>query len=334
VSSAGAHDDRNGRNTPAQVMSPVLVHIGYHKTGTNWLQAVFFGDDSTGYRWLGKRPATHPVHRLIRDRPLDFNPAATRSEFEPLIEEAETAGLVPVISFPRLSGHPYSGGYDSKEIADRVKAVFPDARILIVIREQRSMIASTCKQYVAAGGVAAPEDFLDPATERGWRVPGFDFAHFEYHRLIGYYRSLYGPDAVLALPYEQFVEDAPGFIQAIAHFAGHPVPEDVLARLPYANRSNQAQSALTIAVSRPLNRFGRRSDLNPTPLVESKLLSTLAKRVRRTDVRSPVTRALAARSEERLRNIVREAIGDRYVESNRATAEMIGVDLAAYGWML
>jgi hypothetical protein len=29
-------------------------------------------------------------------------------------------------------------------------------------------------------------------------VPGFDFRHLEYNRLINYYRSLFGPDAETA----------------------------------------------------------------------------------------------------------------------------------------
>ena len=87
-----------------------LVHVGYHKTGTNWLQEELFGDPRTGYRWLGKQPLTHPVHTLVRARPLDFDAAAVRAEFEPMLTDAERAGLLPVVSFPRLSGHPYSGG--------------------------------------------------------------------------------------------------------------------------------------------------------------------------------------------------------------------------------
>jgi hypothetical protein len=316
-------------------MTPILVHIGYHKTGTNWLQEVFFGDPATGYRWLGKSPLTHPVNRLIRDRPLDFDTAAVREAFEPLVNDAQAAGVMPVLSAPRLSGHPYSGGYDAKMIADRVKAVFPEARILIVIREQRSMILSTCKQYVNAGGVCTTEQFLHPAQKRGWRVPGFAFGHFEYDHLIGYYRSLYGPEAVLTLPYEQLRQDGPGFLKAIARFAGHPVPDEILERLPYDQRSNKAQSSLAITASRPLNRFGPRSDLNPAPLFESKLLFGLAKRVRRRDLlNAPLTRALATRSEERLRRIVHEAVGKRYVASNQATAELVDGDLAAHGWML
>jgi len=316
-------------------MTPILVHVGFHKTATNWLQAVFFGDPATGYRWLGKRPLTHPVHRLVRDRPVEFDAAAVQAEFEPLVADARAADLVPVVSFPRLSGHPYSGGYDSKEIADRVQAVFPEARILIVIREQRSMIVSTCKQYVSAGGLSTPGQLLTRTRAQTWRVPGFDLAHFEYDRLIRYYRSLYGPEAVLVLAYEQFVRDGRGFISAIARFAGRPVSDELLDGLPYGQRSNQALSALAAAATRPLNRLGPRSDLNPAPLFESRVVFGLAKALRGSDLPSaPPLRPLAARSERRLRRAVEEAVGERYVESNRATRELTGLDLAAYGWMV
>jgi hypothetical protein len=100
----------------------------------------------------GKAALTHPVHTLVRARPFDFDAATVRSEFEPMLADAEREGLLPIVSFPRLSGHPYSGGYDSRPIADRIAQVFPEARILIVIREQRSTIVSTYKQYVHAGG--------------------------------------------------------------------------------------------------------------------------------------------------------------------------------------
>lgn len=314
--------------------SPILVHIGYHKTGTNWLQEELFADPATGYRWLDKRLADHPVHRLIRTRPLDFDAAGVRVAFEPRLADARAAGLLPVISFGRLSGHPYSGGYDSKEIADRLRQVFPEASILIVIREQRSMVLSTYKQYVKAGGAMSVEQFLRPARKQGWRVPGFEFGHFAYDRLIAYYRSLFGSEAVLVLPYERFVRDGRGFVEAIAAFAGRPVPAAVLDAMPFGKRSNEAPTALAIAASRPLNRLGPRSDLNPAPLGRAKPVFRLAKRLRASRLDVPGASSLAARSERRLREVVNEAIGDRYVASNRATAELTGIDLADYGWML
>ena len=311
-----------------------LLHIGYHKTGTNWLQDEVFGNPETGYRWLGKRPLSHPVHRLVRDRPFEFDADAVREQFAPLVRKAEDAGLVPVVSFPRLSGHAFSGGYDSQELADRLHGVFPDARVLIVIREQRSMIVSAYKQYVPAGGVSTIEAFLSPDPESR-RIPRFDFGHFAYDRLIRYYHSLFGSEAVHVLPYEQFVRDGRAFVAGIGEAGGRPIPDDVLDRLPYGKRSNSAQSAYAVELSRPLNLFGRRSDLNPEPIFRSKLLFSLARQVRRLDpARVPFLRERAAESEAALRRIVEERVGDRYVESNRATAELTGLDLASYGWML
>ena len=74
-------------------MSSILVHIGYHKTGTKWLRAALFRDPATGYGWVPKDST--PVRALVRDRPLEFDPAATRAQLEPLIAEVEASGLLP-----------------------------------------------------------------------------------------------------------------------------------------------------------------------------------------------------------------------------------------------
>jgi sulfotransferase family protein len=320
-----------------KAVTPLLIHIGYHKTATNWFQEPFFGNPASGYQWLGKKPLTHPLHRIIRDRPLNFDAVAVQRKFEQLIAKAEAAGLVPVLSSPRLSGHSYSGGYDSKELADRLKQVFPEARILIVIREQRSMIASTYKQYVKAGGSCTLNQFLDPEWKRGFRVPGFNYSHFEYDLLIAYYQSQYGAENVLALPYELFVRDGRDFVERVAQFAGRPVPDEVLAEMPYTQRFNPGRSALAVTIARPLNRISKRSDMNPAPLfgISSARVQVFRNRILGADLLHwPVIRALASRHETRFRLSVEKAVGDRYVQSNRTTAELTGVDLAEYGWMV
>jgi hypothetical protein len=315
-------------------MDPILIHIGYHKTATSWLEHLIFDNPETGFRWFHKKSRTALVHRFIRDRPFEFDADEVRRLFEPLIAEAEAEGLRPVISFGRLSGHAFSGGYDSKQIADRLHAVFPEARILIVIREQRSVIVSTYKQYVKTGGLCSLEHFLEPA-KNDWRIPEFDYRYYEYHHLIGHYQRLYGRGNVLVLPYEELVRKARGFVAEIAEFAGHPLPDNVLDRLPYDQRSTVAKPALMLGVARPFNRFGQPTDLNPQPLPGPAALAQLPKTMRRWGIwEQPLVKKLAARSERRLRERVAEAVGDRYVASNRETAAMTGVDLGAYGWMV
>jgi sulfotransferase family protein len=311
----------------------VLIHIGYHKTGSNWLQHMLFEDPATGYAWLGHQTKDHPVRRVIHDRPLEFRVKQVRRELEALARDAQSRGLQPVVSLERLSGHPFSGGHDSRQIADRLHEVLPDGRVLIVIREQRSMILATYKQYVKAGGTGTVSQFLEPATTRSLRARLFDYRHFEYDHLIGHYRSLFGADNVLVLPFEQLARDGRGFVERIAEFAGRPISADVLDRLPYTTRSNPSPSAMTIAGLRRVNRFTPRTELDPAPVAEWERAERLAQRLKKTDLLNRRgTRTLATRAEESLRRTVYEAVGERYAESNRRTAELTGLDLAAYGW--
>jgi Sulfotransferase family len=307
----------------------LLIHIGYHKTGTNWLQRRFFSDPSTGYRWLGKRPGSHPVRRFVRDRPFEFEPDAVRAALRPLIAEAEEAGLLPVLSLERLSGSALSGGYDSVRIADRLHQVFPEGRILVVVREQRSMVVSTYKGYVQQGGAAPLEHFLEGRRSATFRVPGFDPAYFEYDGLIAHYRGLFGPDNVLALAFDQFVEDGRGFVDRIASFAGRRVPAGVLDTLPYGHRENvRTTSALTLSLVRRLNQLAPPTDVNPAPLLESRGAARLAYRLVRRD---PLRRRSVG-ADERLRRAVDEWAGDRFAASNARLSVLLGVDLDRYGW--
>jgi Sulfotransferase family len=312
-------------------MSAPLVHVGYHKTGSRWLRFLFFGNPQTGFGWVGKTGPDHPVRRLVGARPFEFDAERSRAEFEPLLRRIEDEGLFPVVSFERFSGNPFSGGYDSKEIADRLVAVFPEARVLVVVREQRSMIVSTYKQYVREGGALPPRKFMLPSVSRSLRVPWFDLRHFEYHHLISYYRQLFGPDAVLALTYEQFLADPSSFVEQIAGFAGRALSSEVLASLPFESKTNPGPPATAILVRRWLNGLGVRTDLNPAPLLASPVFWRLGKRIDRLALAPPQT---IAREEAKLRRIVEETVGDRYLASNRLTAGLIGVDLGAYGWMI
>jgi hypothetical protein len=317
------------------IQSPVkvLVHIGYHKTGTSWLQHFVFDDPASGYGSVGHESPSHPVRRLVAEHPLHYDRRKIRRAFERLIRKVEAQGLLPVVSLERLSGNPYAGGHDSCQIADRLHNALPDARVLVVIREQRSMVAAIYKQYVKAGGTASLEQFLRPPTDRSALGNLFDFRFYEYEHLIAYYHRLYAPENVLVLPFEQFVRDGRGFVERIAAFAGRPIPKALMAALPYESRDNRSVSALSIAALRHVNRLAPRTELNPGPAVESGAAQWLTKRLKKPNVlERPFARSVAASADARLRRIVDETVGDRYAESNRRTAELTELDLPSYGW--
>ena len=299
-----------------------LIHIGYHKTGTTWLQKNVFPDPKSGFSLVAGPLPVRFWFVAIND--FEFDPERPRRRFRRGMEEAEEGGLVPVVSHERLSGSPYAGGHDSKASADRLALTFPDARVLIIIREQQSMILSVYKQYLRWGGAASLEQFLNQTLGSG-RMPVFKYEFFEYHHLIGYYRRLFGEESVLALPYELLRKSPPDFLRRITDFV------DLPAVVPPAGRSNISPSALSLSLKRQANRFLVRDALNPAPIWEHpRTNKTLHKYCRRFDERAP--KGVLKRYEDHWRRYVASEAGDRYVESNAITSGLTGIDLKTFGY--
>ncbi len=136
---------------------------------------------------------------------------------------------------------------------------------------------------------------------------------------------------MLALPYEQFRSDPRSFVERLAEFAGRPLAAEQLDALPYESKANPGPPATAIAARRWLNTLGVRTDLNPAPPLASPRFWKLGKRIDRLSL---APQRAVTHEEEKLRRLVSERVADRYVESNRRTAEVTGLDLGAYGWMI
>ena len=299
-----------------------LIHIGYHKTGTTWLQKRVFPDARAGFSFVGDPDAVRSA--LVAINPFDFDPGAVRERFGPGIEEAEGGGLVPVLSHERLSGSPYAGGHDSRITADPLAEAFPGARILVSIREQKSVILSIYKQYLRWGGAASIEQFLTAPPGMG-RIPIFRFDFYAYHRLIRHYQSLFGAENVLVLPYEMLKASPEGYLGRISGFLGTPL------FVPGPDRDNVSPSALALAIKRHANRFVVRDALNPAPLFERQNANKpLHKMARRID--ELTTPRFRQKHEDRWRRYVEARVGARYDNSNAAVGRLTGLDLGSFGY--
>lgn len=299
-----------------------LLHIGYHKTGTTWLQKHVFPNKEAGFSFVAGHKLLQPT--FVTVNPFDFSPEAARKKFEQRIREVEAQDLVPVLSHERLSGSPYAGGYDSRATADRLAATFTDARILIVIREQAGVIGSVYKQYVRWGGAASFEQFVTPPSGVA-RMPVFRFDFLEYHRLIGYYRYHFGTSNVLVLPYELLRAQPEDFLARIGEFLHTP------SVTPGHTRANISPSSLSLSIKRQLNRHFIRDGLNPAPLLESRDCNRILMKIcRKIDEKMPS--GLVEGYENRWRRYVRKKVGNRYAKSNTITRELIGIDLKPFGY--
>lgn len=313
-------------------MSEPLLHIGYPKTASSWLQAHLFSADG-GSGLVAAATAAHVNRILVGPNALDFDASEARRHFAKRIRRVEGAGAVAVVSAERLSGAPHAGGYDSRDLAERLKAVFPEARVLIAIREQRRMICSLYRQYVRAGGTLPLRSYLEPPRKGHHSMPSFQLDHLKYDRLIQLYVSLFGAGRVLVLPFELFAERPEEFVRRIVRFADPEAAEDAVARLPYDRRENAAFTWTYASLRRRLNRHLVRHRLNPTarfPIGDKKKVLDAA--FAKLDRLVPT--ALHRRIERRMTALVEGAALERFRESNRATARLTDLDLARYGYDL
>jgi hypothetical protein len=285
-----------------------------------------FALPESGFEWLG-RP-WQARQQIVAPHPLAFDPALARAHYQPEIERAQASGRVVVFSDERFSGNPHSGGYDSKENAQRLAATFPEARVLLVIRRQAEMLRSAYDQYVDEGGACSIRDYLQPPRTR-LAMPSFRFEHFEYHRLIEHYQRLFGTGRVLVLAFEQFRADGGGFLRRIMEFAGNATG---FAADP-DERVNAGRPALLTALQRRLNPFLVRDDLNGHSILAlpngRRILQPLLEAAA-----NAAPRAWNERAASRLRAEIAQRCAGRYAASNARTALLSDLPLRSLGYDL
>ena len=304
--------------------SKLLIHIGYHKTATTWLQKTLFSNEELGLKLLLPRKTIR--NTLIIPHAFDFSAEENKElyykEADPLID----SNITPVISHERLSGNPHSGGYDSKELADRLAKLFPKGKILIVFREQKGAILSSYKQYIKVGGTSNIKDYLRPPQIGRNRMPLFSFDYFKYDRLVNYYLNLFGTNNVLVLPFELFKEDPDEFCSKIIHFAG----QNKTSKLPYKKVVNKGLSTFSSSIIRQLNKYFVKTTLNPNAIDFNGTQKKLFKPIKLIDKAIP--KSVHKMLDKGLEKTVSEMSQSIYKDSNCKIAKMLNLDLARYGY--
>jgi hypothetical protein len=300
--------------------SRLLIHIGYPKTATTWLQTRVFPLDVEGwFRLIGSRQLV--IANFVTVRGFRFDECIARAAFHVDLAGSLSSGRIPVISHERLAGTAHSGGYDAQSIADRLARTFPGARVLIVIREQDQMLLSSWQQYVRDGGACSLRRYLDPP--RDGRVPLFRYEQFEYDALVNYYHRLFTQERVCVLPMEQLERAPHTFLRTLAEFAGADATADVDHSRVYTSLSG-----LSLAILRRLNYVIGRDSVNPTaPMRGHARMGDLLSRLEHL-----VPKSVSGLPTGRATSCVRQIVGDRYRPSNIATSELTGMDLATLGY--
>lgn len=300
-----------------------LIHVGYPKCLSTWLQKKFFLAEN-GYHIALDTLRTQIS--IIDPPPFRFDKALVETFINEQQSAAPSSALIPVISAEALAGNMYCGGYNAQQNADRLAASFPQARILIIIREQRSLIRSLYKTQITWGMPHSITDLL--AAPRTSLSPQFNLDYLKFDGLIEYYQKLYGKDQVLVLPYEMFNEQSSAFIAAINKHAG--ITQVANKTYPTQQRLNRNRPLIDIHVDRLRNRLIK-TPFNLTGLIPDSE-ARLHQRIKRSKKRNRFPAFTHSWFEQRFAEKTQKLTADAFTESNRKTEALTGLSLTQYGY--
>ncbi len=305
-----------------------VVHIGWPKTATSWLQEQVFVE-RLGYQQIMSREDV--IRLLVLPDQLAFESERLRSDMKVRAAGAWQHGRVPVVSHERLCG-VLRNRLESVVLGERVLSVLADPRVIIVVREQNGAMLAAWQQYVRDGGAPGTGPSIrslrsyygDHATRGSTLPPIGDLRYFEYDRLVRWYVERLGADRVDVLPLEALRRDPGAFYDRVRRFCGV-----VSSAVPDFGASNEAWAPLTYAVKRRLNYVGDRSSYTASTRSRYQQVMRASYRLDRA-LPGPV-RTWGA---QRAREIVSELAGTHFAPSNRRLQELVDWDLRDHGYLV
>lgn len=224
-------------------MTAHLIHIGYPKAGSTFLQRWFAEHPQFHYREAGIA-GFRDVHDLAgRASGADARAGVWVTSSEalstPHAKVGDTFG-----DFESLSSRPPRAAQAAA--CAILKELFPRAHVLLVLRGFRGIWFSAYSQFVRTGG--DPRIFSGEAPDPEGSAT--DENVWDYDHLVGLYREAFG-DRLLLLPWELMRDDPEAFTAAIER------PFGIAHHAPPGGRFNPALSAVELAWYPLLSRFVR-----------------------------------------------------------------------------
>ncbi|MCA8965832.1 MAG: sulfotransferase [Planctomycetes bacterium] len=243
-----------------------FLHVGMPKAASTWLQEAFFAHHPQ-LAVLGTVAGAGDVHhrfrqevrRLVRGGDLSADVPAFQRAIEALARERQgqrrAAGHVAEVlgvSSEILAGD-WPTGRNTRFLAEALARCWPDAKVVLVLRDQRRLLESSHQEYVRQGGTQGLGAFVfGPGVSRG-TVHDDELRRthvVEYAKLapkVSLYQQCFGRERVHVTCIEQLVADPAAFVAGLAAFLG------IAPTAPPEQRTNPQLSPAALAVLRRCN---------------------------------------------------------------------------------
>lgn len=225
---------------------PDALHVGFSKCASTFLQAFFAG-----------HPDIFLVNQSHFFAPFKFSSYDTGTDAYRRLFDGADAGQVKLESDEHILlplFHPVLAAAATTlesvtEISGRIRSTQPDAKIIIVVRNQVDLIVSRYSEYILGGGKGDFEYFVNEFLSCS--IDGINYYQNYYTRIIEIFRRDFGVKNVLALLQEELSSNEELFIRHLCEFLN--VKTQKPSRYGLASR-RVGLSHLGIKVVRTMNR--------------------------------------------------------------------------------
>jgi len=184
-----------------------LLHIGYPKAGSTYLQRWFEAHPQFAYA-AGRIAAFDSVYSIARECAAASSDAPYRvTSSEVLAVPGFDAGR-PSIDYGRYAAFDMAAA--QSRVCSTLASLFPGATVLVITRGFRAVIRSALSQYARSGGDTDARQLIAGHEADGLAVV------YHYDRLIAEYERAFGAENVIVMPFELLRDDADAFIRTIA----------------------------------------------------------------------------------------------------------------------
>lgn len=320
-----------------------LVHIGYPKAASTWLQSTILGGTDNRIQPLARSFVKNGACKsggdffydsrtdLERDRKnltrdvtpfAPFDACRVRLEIESRLNpHAELTCL----SNEAWAGHPYSGGVHGKIYLERIHTVLPQAKILIIVRNPVTSIVSAYADFMdRAIGVCGFHDFLSP--RKSTQIPNFSIHYYSYIELIEAYDRLFGRDNVVVVPLELLLRSVKDFIAPLYSSLDLPLPANIPVDLKRNTRDYRKLALLGLAPA--INWLGPKRSANGNGALD---WARLFGAFRKAYYFMPY--GFASKYKKHLQDQIIERYGEYLCRSNELLGKRLGMELGDLGYL-
>jgi hypothetical protein len=174
-------------------MKNPIIHIGYPKTGTTWFHNSY-------YQKIKNINFQLPESFISDILQPSYSPPETDKDKRLVFHDPELTGVKRFI---------WDHGETRRNIASNLKKHFPNATIIIFLRNQIDFLTSGYIYYVRKGGTYLPDKIIDKIINNELN---FSLDYLKYNETIEVYRNLFGAENVHVYLFEDFSRDTARFI--------------------------------------------------------------------------------------------------------------------------